>query len=143
MKAITIWQPWAWAIAHAGKDVENRTWMPPKSSIGEQIAIHAGKRFDDDAVEFIQSIVPGGFYDDVPECAEDCITGAIIAIVTLAGVRPWGEGPARFSRWYGGPIGWLLSDKIVLPQPFFVLAPRGCGIYLRIRLIKYTINSEE
>lgn len=26
MKALTIRQPWAWMILHAGKDVENRTW---------------------------------------------------------------------------------------------------------------------
>ena len=26
MKAITVMQPWAWAIFHAGKSIENRTW---------------------------------------------------------------------------------------------------------------------
>jgi len=26
MKAITIKQPWAWAIVFAGKDIENRSW---------------------------------------------------------------------------------------------------------------------
>ena len=30
-RALTLKQPWAWAISHAGKDVENRTWpVPPK-----------------------------------------------------------------------------------------------------------------
>ena len=27
MKALTIKQPWAWAIIHAGKDIENRDWV--------------------------------------------------------------------------------------------------------------------
>ena len=26
MKALSIRPPWAWAILHAAKDVENRTW---------------------------------------------------------------------------------------------------------------------
>jgi len=44
MKAISVRQPWAWAIIYAGKDVENRTpntiarW---KSLVGLRIAIHA------------------------------------------------------------------------------------------------------
>ena len=27
MKALTIKQPWAWAILHGGKDIENRNWF--------------------------------------------------------------------------------------------------------------------
>jgi len=39
MKALTVRQPWAWAIIHGGKDVENRTqaW-----SYRGPLAIHAG-----------------------------------------------------------------------------------------------------
>lgn len=45
MKALTVLQPWAWAIMHAGKDVENRTWKPGKAlAVGELFAIHAGKK---------------------------------------------------------------------------------------------------
>jgi len=44
MKALSIRQPWAWAILH-GKPVENRTW--PTSYTGP-IFIHAGKKFDRD-----------------------------------------------------------------------------------------------
>lgn len=30
-RALTVRQPWTWAICHAGKDIENRTWpIPPK-----------------------------------------------------------------------------------------------------------------
>ena len=44
MKAISVRQPWAWAIIHAGKDVENRspdTIARWKSLVGQRIAIHA------------------------------------------------------------------------------------------------------
>lgn len=44
MKALTVQQPWAWAIVHGGKDVENRTqaW-----GYRGPLAIHAGSRLSD------------------------------------------------------------------------------------------------
>lgn len=43
MKALTVQQPWAWAIVHGGKDVENRTqaW-----GYRGELLIHAGGRID-------------------------------------------------------------------------------------------------
>lgn len=41
MRAITVKQPWAWAIIHAGKDVENRTRNIAASYRGP-LLIHAG-----------------------------------------------------------------------------------------------------
>ena len=41
MKAITVRQPWAWAILHGGKDVENRTRNIAGSYRGP-LVIHAG-----------------------------------------------------------------------------------------------------
>jgi hypothetical protein len=39
LRAITVRQPWAFAIAHLGKTVENRTWT---TGFRGPIAIHAG-----------------------------------------------------------------------------------------------------
>ena len=44
MKAITLHQPWASLIASGAKRIETRSWKPPVSLIGTEIAIHAGKR---------------------------------------------------------------------------------------------------
>lgn len=44
MKALTVQQPWAWAIVHGGKDVENRTTAWKHRG---QLAIHAGARWSD------------------------------------------------------------------------------------------------
>lgn len=53
MRAITVKQPWAWAIAAGGKDVENRTKPDPwRSAVGERLAIHAGKGWDRAAFDF-------------------------------------------------------------------------------------------
>ena len=44
MKAITVRQPWAWAIVHGGKTIENRAlaW-----SYRGPLAIHAGLRWSE------------------------------------------------------------------------------------------------
>jgi hypothetical protein len=50
MRAITVRQPWAWAIVHGGKDVENRTRNIAGAYRGP-VAIHAGQQYDPDAWE--------------------------------------------------------------------------------------------
>ena len=54
MRAITIRQPWAWAVIHAGKTVENRSRNIAGDYRGP-VAIHASKR--DDLNAFIASNV--------------------------------------------------------------------------------------
>lgn len=46
MRILTVRQPWAWAIIHGGKTVENRTRNLAGSYRGP-IAIHAAKEWDD------------------------------------------------------------------------------------------------
>jgi hypothetical protein len=98
MKALTVQQPWAWAIVAGGKTTENRTqaW-----SYRGPLAIHAGNRWsergaDSDLVHaawHIEHHCDGG---RLP--AERFEMGAIIGVVDLvdchpdAGCcRPWGE----------------------------------------------------
>ena len=42
MRALTIWPEWIWSIIHLGKDVENRTYAPPRVIRGQRIALHSG-----------------------------------------------------------------------------------------------------
>lgn len=48
VRALTVQQPWAWAIIHGGKDVENRTqaW-----SYRGPLAIHAGARMSQRGID--------------------------------------------------------------------------------------------
>ena len=46
MKALTIRQPWAWAVIHAGKTVENRSRNITGDYRGP-VAIHAGLKIDE------------------------------------------------------------------------------------------------
>ena len=43
---ISLWNPWAWAIPYALKNVENRTWLPrwKGKDLGGEILIHAAKK---------------------------------------------------------------------------------------------------
>lgn len=41
MKAISLWQPWAWAVLCLGKDVENRVW---RTNHRGPLILHAAQR---------------------------------------------------------------------------------------------------
>lgn len=51
MKALTIWQPWATLLVRTPpgcegplKQVETRSWPPPRRALGADVAIHAAMR---------------------------------------------------------------------------------------------------
>ena len=48
MRALSIRQPWAWLIAEAVKDIENRRWATTYRGV---FLIHAGKQFDSEGHE--------------------------------------------------------------------------------------------
>lgn len=84
MRAITVRQPWAWAIIYAGKDVENRTRNIAGGYRG-LLAIHAGLR-DDDAGW--ASIDPDRYPIDPLKAVRSLlrfggVRGAIIGVVDL------------------------------------------------------------
>src|SRR5215208_6447735 len=100
MRALSIRQPWAWAIIHAGKNVENRKW---NTHHRETIAIHASGNLDKDAV------LPEGI--DKPDI-EDLRRGAIIGLVDIVDVVR--EHP---SKWFVGPYGFVLENPQPLSRP--------------------------
>lgn len=99
---LTLIQPWAWAICEAGKRVENRLWKPPAWAIGKRLAIHAGKKRDDEALYLSQGIRPPG---TLP-------SAAIVATAHLVGYVTESD-----DRWFFGPFGWQLDDVRVLAMP--------------------------
>jgi hypothetical protein len=130
MRALTLWQPWASAIAHLDKRVENRTWRPPQWTIGETIAIHAGKSLDREALE---DLAHDG---ELEQLGDPIPRGAIVATAQVVGwVRDDGRlldrRPVRWDgisedraaelvagRWWAGPFGWVLDDVVSIePVP--------------------------
>jgi len=108
MYALTIRQPWAWAILHLGKNIENRTWKPPESLIGQRIAIHAGKQIDRLASGDCLVKFAGSWWIDPAEFDLSAIVGTAL----LEGVVKESNNP-----WFEGPYGWLLKDVKALKRP--------------------------
>lgn len=114
-------QPWAWAIIHAAKDVENRVRNLAGGYRGP-VAIHAGKAFDDIAWDHP---VLGPMLEDALRRGYEIefTPGAIIGIVDLVEVHaPFpGEGAVRSdtcSPW-SEPGAWhlVLTNPRPLAEP--------------------------
>lgn len=103
MKALTIRQPWAGAIAHQTKRVENRTWKLPPKHEGARILIHAGAQRDK------QAQVYGEHLD---------VYSAIVAVATITGCHFDNGNQVCCSYWaQPGLYHWELADVIALPEP--------------------------
>ncbi|MFE9286631.1 ASCH domain-containing protein [Streptomyces olivaceus] len=103
MKALTIRQPWAGAIAHGTKRVENRTWKLPAKYEGARILIHAGAQPDRHAQVY-------GEHLDV--------YSAIVAVATITGCHYDNGNQVCCSYWaQPGLYHWTLADVTALPEP--------------------------
>jgi hypothetical protein len=119
MRALTLRQPWAWAVAHAGKNVENRSFPPPPMW-GFDLAIHAGRSTDWQAVAELSN---RGYR--VPEVLSG---GGIVAVAKCIGCfvphtsddgGPWHER---------GQWGWRLGNVRVLTMFVMVRGRQGLWI---------------
>lgn len=118
MKALSVRQPWAWAIIHAGKDIENRTWA---TNYRGPLAIHAGKTctLDDweDGVYLIKKMTGK---KPPPQESSRMVRGAVIGTVELVDCTP-----ATHGEGWGGmnPNGfhWHLRN----PKPCDPVVVRG------------------
>lgn len=106
--AISVRQPWAWAIIHAGKDIENRSWHSRKPArrhlpIGKRICIHAAQGMTkaeyEDGAELITKLHGS--------CAKphELVRGGIIGTVLVKGGLTHSHSP-----WFFGPFGIVLAD---------------------------------
>ncbi len=78
MRALTVRQPWAWAIARGHKTILNTGW---DTGLRGEIAIHASLRVDLEA--FDDAAIRSANWD--PEDPEAAI-GGIVAVASLVGV---------------------------------------------------------
>ncbi len=127
MKAITVRQPWAWAIMHGGKDVENRTRNIAGSYRGP-LVIHAGKALDPDefgsavdALDVIGVTRPAGRVKDLG-------FGVALGVVDLTARihhadECWDDYPVDpYYSVYGFCSKWAMPDQwhltLANPRPF-------------------------
>jgi hypothetical protein len=124
MKAISIRQPWAWAILHAGKRIENRAWRSPPSYRGP-LLIHAAKACTgqeyDAAADFMVErglATPFGGGRGTPRMVRlsELPFGALLGIARLVDARPNGTEPTDLWA-IPGALGLVLDDVRPLPVP--------------------------
>ena len=131
MRAITVRQPYAWAIAEGWKPVENRNQNIAGKHRGP-VAIHAGLVWDLASTPDLQGFGNSAVMSDLLErlgIDRDNAAGAyfhraaVVAVVDLVDVHcGWVEGPPC-SPWaldYVGRIGQyhlVLKDPIPLDEP--------------------------
>jgi len=134
MKAISLWQPWASLIAAGGKQIETRSWAPPKAFIGQPLAICSTKYTLKEVLadawrtpeirEFMRS--NGMIMDRLPK-------GAVVAVCVLGGSVKITEGLAaslspleRAVGYYApGRFAWILENVIALREPVPVIGRQG------------------
>lgn len=118
MKALSIRQPWAWAILHAGKDIENRDWQRsnPGLRFRGDFLIHAsGGMTKDEYEDFLDTAhhisvhhpfrvglaLPA--FNELPR-------GGIVGQARVVDVVREHDSP-----WFFGPVGLVLADAKPLP----------------------------
>lgn len=105
LSALTLHQPWATAVRELGKRIENRSWRPPERLVGQIIAVHAGRVFDEAGADWLAArtgkMTTSG---NVP-------LGAVVALARVEAVVT-----ASKDLWFSGPYGWVL-DSVVPLEP--------------------------
>jgi hypothetical protein len=140
--AISIRQPWAWAIIFAGKPLENRTAAAIShfpTPVARPLAIHAAKGMKrteyEKAKAFIETL---GIAVPPPHAL---LRGGIIGSVTVTGIvsesdNPWFFGPRAlvlanpepcdFIPAVGqlGYFKWSRADPSIVPEPALWMLPQ-------------------
>jgi len=104
MKIIVIRQPWAWLIVNGFKDIENRKWITHyRGPLLIQASARRPTATDIDKVRL---------YDRKREIKlpEEFDLGGIVGIVRLDDCVTKSR-----SKWFDGPVGWVLSKPKKLP----------------------------
>jgi len=119
MEALTIHQPWAWAIAAGLKLVENRSWLPSWKRLkeGDDLAIHAGQHIPqrDELARVRECARAMGRESEVPSSSSTwfhpAYLGRVIAVVTFVGIaRAREDLPAELRPWWLGKYGWIFKN---------------------------------
>ncbi|PNW10659.1 hypothetical protein C1632_02550 [Microbacterium testaceum] len=126
MRILTVRQPWAWAIIHGGKDVENRVRNIAGDYRGP-VAIHVGLDYDTawSSPAMFEAMKASGAHSRPGEYPWHEDHGAIIGVVNLWAVHPDRDNgsccprrPARDHEWGERGVWHLcLSNPSPLAEP--------------------------
>ena len=136
MKAISLWQFWASAIALGLKRNETRSWS---TNYRGPIAIHAAKRHTRDLEEHFNLLMSRGDFRQTFSAANlHSFTmlpkGAVVAVAELVEVVPTevmlkagrvGDLEMNLGDYGINRFAWRLENIRPLPQPYFIAGHQG------------------
>lgn len=99
--ALSIRQPWAWAIVHAGKDIENRDWQ---TKVRGPVCIHAAKGMTRREMHHAFSVMQSSIGVSIPAIIPNHLGG----IIGVAEIVDCVEDSA--SPWFFGRYGFVLRN---------------------------------
>lgn len=110
--ALSIRQPWAWLIIHAGKDIENRNWPTHRRG---RVLVHASKGMTraeyEEAYDFVMCEVDSKI---AMPTFESLKRGGVIGEVEIVDCVTDSKSP-----WFCGQYGFVLKNPKPLPfHPF-------------------------
>ena len=135
MKAISVWQPWAWLIVHGHKTIETRSWPAPEALVGQRIAIHAAQRIVTHPV-WRHLVILAMQKDITIPLLNDLDRGALVGTVELVEVREYPDAESFFKDGHCHlctnealfePIryGWVFRDPELEESPIPLKGRQG------------------
>ena len=115
-KALSIAQPWAWAVAYAGKCIENRSW---RTHYRGPLAIHASATLFRADLDLRVKVTRGGerrpLIDWINrgmrryglETKNEVVQSAVVAIAMIVDCVPSSSSPLFRGEW-----GWVLEGIV-------------------------------
>lgn len=123
MKVLSIRQPWAWLIIHAGKDIENRTW---KTNFRGPVYIHASLTLDVSAMRSLETLC---YPNPIPK-ERDFARGEIIGTVEVVDCVTESNSP-----WFAGPFGFVLKNPKPISPTFKIPGRLGFFEMPEVKLV--------
>lgn len=125
--ALLVRQPWAWAIIHGGKDIENRTAGSIRAGRMDcrRICVHAASGMRQSEYRWaVHKLAAVGVTAPAPNAL---VRSAIIGTVDVTDIVTESDSP-----WFGGPCGLVLErPQEIAPIPakgtlgYFAWEPAG------------------
>lgn len=130
MRVLTVRQPWAWAIVHGGKDVENRSRNVAGSYRGP-VAIHAASQVSEQGMRD-ENVRSAWAENGEGDPLEALVIGAVIGVVDVVHAHPDTTGGLCCVSGAGDlgaprPPDWTMRDHwhlaLANPRPLVVPVP--------------------
>lgn len=125
MKAISLWQPWATAMAIGLKTIETRHWS---TNIRGLVAIHASKQWQISERRWAAELAELHNAPAIanPPLGKIVATGRLVAVKRTEDLLPTiSETEETFGNYAPQRFGWLFEEIVALPIPVPIKGAQG------------------